>query len=154
MSQMGWYKFGCTATLIDAIDDGDFFALVGGGTAWRLVEVRVFQTGTTTLTMDGLLISRGTGSAGGVGATEREWQTNGPAPTVTCLTMPTTDVDTAGLNWQYPLGWNLLQEAIWPPIPEIMLPCIGTEDIGLHKITTTAHQDIGVGVIWEEYIGQ
>jgi hypothetical protein len=152
MSETGWYTFSASAENLTLLADaGDFFALIGGTTPWRLLEVRVFQRGTTTLTMDSILIHRGTAAAGGGALTEYEYNTSGPTATVAAVSLPTTDVGTD--DWQYRMGFNLLQEAHKLPIPKLWVPCKANDDIGITRATTTAHTGVGVEVVWEEYVG-
>lgn len=150
--ESGWHRFSASAENLTLLADaGDFFALIGGSTPWRLLSIRVFQRGTTTLTMDSLLVHRGVGAAGGTGLTEYEASTAGPAATVAAASLPTTDVGTD--DYQERMGWNLLQEAVWLPPPRYIIPCKANDDIGITRATTTAHTGVGVHAVWEEYIG-
>ena len=130
-------------------DTGDFFALIGGGTGYRLLELRVFQEDLTTLTMEALRIHRGTGGAGGTELPEYEYSGVGnAAPTVTAFSLPTTDVTTDDLSFY--MGWNMLQEAVWLPTPVLAIPCKGADDIGITTASTTAHTGVGVTAVWAE----
>lgn len=149
--ESGWYRFSVSMENITLSgDNGDFFGLLGSTTPWRLIELRVWQRGTTTLTMETLRINRGTLLAGGAGLTETEYSTAGPAPTVTGFSLPTTDV-TADLT--YRMGWNLLQDSVWLPTPRMVIPCKASDDIGVGRETTVAHTGVGCQAVWEEYIG-
>lgn len=152
MDGSGWFRFSATAENLTLLGDtGDFFQLVGGSTPWRLLEARIWQRGTTTLTMDTVRLHRGTGGAGGSALTEYEYATAGPAATVAALSLPTTDVSTD--DWIYRIGWNLLQEVVYLPIPRLWTPFKANDDLGIAKETTTAHTGVGVTVVWEEYVG-
>lgn len=152
MGDTGWFRFAANAENLTLLADaGDFFLLAGGTTPWRLLEVRVFQRGTTTVTMDSIRLHRGTAGAGGGAVTEFEYTTAGPAATVVATSLPTTDVGTD--DWEYRIGWNLLQEAVFLPIPELWVPFKANDDLGITRATTTAHTGVGVQVVWEEFIG-
>lgn len=149
--EKGWYQFVTTMENITTLGDvGDFFALIGSTTPWRLLELRVWQRGSTTLTMETLRISRGTAVAGGTGLTEHEYTTAGPTPSVTGVSLPTTD---ATADFVYRIGWNILQEAVWLPPPRQIIPCKVGDDIAIGKDTITVHTGVGVTAVWEEYIG-
>lgn len=148
----GWHRYAATAENLTLVaDTGDFFQLVGGSTPWRLLEVRVFQRGTTTLTMEVVRLHRGTGGSGGTALTEYEYRTAGPASTIAAASLPTTDVSTD--DWEYHLGWNMLQEAVFLPIPELWVPMKANDDLGIAQLTGTAHTGVGVTAVWEEYVG-
>ena len=149
--ESGWYRFTTHMENITlAADTGDFFGLLGSTTPWRLIELRIWQLGTTTLTMETIRISRGTLLAGGSGLTEYEYGTAGPSPTVTGFSLPTTDVTP---DLIYPMGWNLLQDTVWLPTPRMVIPCKANDDIGVGQFTGTAHTGVGCTAVWEEYIG-
>jgi len=149
---LGWHKFSANAENLTLLaDTGDFFQLVGGSTPWRLLEVTVFQRGTTTLTMETVRLHRGVSGAGGGTPTEHEYGTAGPAATVNATSLPTTDVSSD--DWVYRRGWNLLQEFVFLPIPELQVPFKANDDLGIAQETGTAHTGVGVQVVWEEYIG-
>lgn len=132
-------------------DSGDFFQMVGGTTPWILLGVRVFQRGTTSLTMDSCLLHRGTGGSGGTPLTEFEYGTAGPAATVACASLPTVDVGAD--DWQWRGGFNLLQELVKLPIPALWVPFKANDDLGITRATTTAHTGVGVQVEWAEFVG-
>lgn len=150
--ELGWHRFVASAENLTLLGDtGDFFQLVGGTTPYRVLEIKIWQRGSTTLTMETIRIHRGVGGSGGSALTEYEFGTAGPAATVAAASLPTTDVGTDDLI--YRTGWNLLQESVWLPVPRIIIPCKANDDIGIAKETTTAHTGVGVNVVWEEYIG-
>jgi len=150
---MGWYKFSASAENMTLLaDTGDFFNLEGVAVPYRVLEVRVWQRGTTTLTMETLLLRRGViVTPAGTAVTEREYNTIGPAPTVVARSLPTTDVATT--DWEYQLGWNLLQESHFLPIPKLQVPVGANVDFGVAQLTGTAHTGVGVTMVWEEFIG-
>lgn len=148
----GFFKFSVAMENITLLaDSGDFFQLVGSTVPWVLLEVRVFQRGSTTIAMDSLLLHRGVGGAGGTGLTEFEVTSAGPAPTVVAASLPTTDVGTD--DWQYRQGFNLLQEQVNLPIPELWVPFGANDDLGITRATTLAHTGVGVQVSWAEFVG-
>lgn len=149
----GFHVFSAAAENLTLLaDSGDFFLLAGGSTPWLLLEVRVFQRGTTTLTMDTILLHRGTGGAGGSALTEYEYRTAGPAATVAGTSLPTTDVSTD--DWQYRMGWNMLSnDAHFLPTPELWVPFKANDDLGITRASTTAHTGVGVQVSWAEFVG-
>lgn len=148
----GWHKFSVSMENITLLADaGEFFALIGGANPWLLLEVRVWQRGTTTLTVDTLIFRRGTGAAGGTGLTEYKYGTAGSVNTVTGVSLPTTDIVT--VDWEYKMGWNLLQEAVFLPTPELWLPGQAADDFAITRSTTTAHTGVGVQASWAEFIG-
>lgn len=152
MSNAGWYEFSAGVESITLLADaGDFFLLAGGTTPWRLLEVKIWQRALTAITMDSILLHRGTAGAAGGAITEYEYSTAGPAPTVTATSLPTTDVGTD--DWQYRDGWNLLQAWHYLPIPKLQPPFKANDDLGITRGTTVAHANVGVQVVWEEYIG-
>ena len=89
--------------------------------------------------------------AGGSALTEYEVGTAGPAATVACLSLPTTDVGTD--DWIGRQGWNLLQNQQDLPTPELWLPFKASDDLGLSQESGTAHTGVGVEVIWAEFTG-
>ncbi len=148
----GWHRFSTNAeNLTLEADTGDFFQLVGGTTPWRLLEVTVWQRGSTSLVMETLRFHRGTAGSGGSGTTAHEYGTSGPAATVTPASLPTSDVGTD--DWVYRRGWNLLQEAVILPIPKLQVPFKANDDLGIAQESGTAHTGVGVQVVWEEYVG-
>ena len=118
-----------------------------------MLEVEIFQRGTTTLTMETILLHRGTASAGGTGVTEYEFQTTSPSPTTLGFSLPTTDVGSATETWQLRRGFNLLQEAVHLPIPDLWVPVAASVDFGIAQMTGTAHTGVGVSITWAEFTG-
>ena len=152
MGSSGWFRFSAGAENLTLLADaGDFFQLVGGALPWRLLEVRVWQRGAATLAMDTIIFKRGTGGAGGTALTEHEFTTAGPAAVVAGASLPTTDV--TGVDWQYSMGWNRLQEAVFLPPPELWVPFKANDDLAITRATTTAYTGVGVQVVWEEFVG-
>ena len=151
---MSWHTYSASTPGITLLADvGDFFQLIGGANPWRLIECRVFQRALTAITMEVLTLTRDTGGSGGSGIVEYDYGgVDQPTPTTVCLTLPTTDV--AGpLDLEQHLGWNMLQEAVWLPTPQMYIPCRANDDIGISQITGTANVDVGVSVIWQEFTG-
>ena len=132
-------------------DTGDFFALIGATLPFLVLEVEVFQRGSTTLTMEVLRLHRGTGSAGGASLTERADRTTSPAADVAAASLPTTDATTD--DWEIFRGFNLLQEVVHLPIPELWLPVATNTDFAIAQATGTAHTGVGITVTWAEFTG-
>lgn len=131
-------------------DTGDIFNLQGATHAGRIVEVRVWQRGSTTLVMDTITMRRGViGTPGGGTLTERLWDVSDTSPAFTAYSLPTDDVGT--IDWEYSIGWNLLQEAVWLPTPELQLHLKLDDDFGIYTQASTAHTGVGVTVTWIEY---
>lgn len=148
----GWHTYTSSVENQTMLTDGsDFCALIGGANPYRILEVSVFQRGTTTLTMDVLIFKRGVAAAGGTAETVRKYTTTSPTATCVLNRIPTTDVGT--LDWEYKRGFNLLQEEYLLPIPKLQLPCKANDDFGIIQATTTAHTGVGVTIVWEEYTG-
>lgn len=152
MLSKGWHIFSTEAeNLTLAADTGDFFQLVGGALPWLLLELRVFQRGSTSLTVETLRLHRGTGGSGGSALTEYKYGTAGPAATVAGTSLPTTDVSTD--DWVYRMGFNLLQEAVFLPPPDLWVPFKTSDDLGVAQMTGTAHTGVGVNAVWAEFVG-
>ncbi len=131
-----------------AADNGDFGALIGtAGTGGLVHEIRVWQTGTTTLTMDQLRITRGTLAAGGAALVERDMDPTDTA-IYTGVQLPTTDVTA---DYELHMGWNLLQEFVWLPTPRIQLLLNDGDDLGIGREGTMAHTGVGFSITWEEW---
>ena len=130
-------------------DAGDFGLLAGTtGTRAKIHEVRVWQTGTTTLTLDVIRISRGSAGAGGGAMTEYDMDI-GDTAVLVATSLPTTDV--GSIDYQLHLGWNLLVEAVWLPTPDMQLVLNDGDDLGIGRVGTTAHTGVGFSVTWEEF---
>ena len=154
MSDIGWYKYSArVASMTLLADTGDIFNLEGNGTRpYRVLEARIWQSGTTALTMNSLAFRRGViVTAAGTAVTEKKYTTDGPAAVCVARSLPTTDVATD--DWDYGMGWNLLQEVVWLPTPEVYLPCNGAQDFGISQVEGIAHTKVGVQLVWEEYVG-
>lgn len=149
----GFYRYSATARNLTLLaDTGDFFALEGGADPYLILGVRVFQVGSTTLAMEDFRLHRGAGAAvAGTAVTEREYTTDGPAPTVTAYSLPTVDVGTD--DWEENVGFNNLQEVHILPIPELWIPCKIGDDFGLGNTSAVAHTGVGVTVQWAEFHG-
>ncbi len=134
-----------------ATDAGDFLLLTGiAGTRAKIHEIRVWQDGTTSLIMDGLRFSRGSGGSGGGSVTEHD-RDGGETAAIVVTSLPTTDV--ISIDYELHMGWNLLQEALWLPTPDQQLWLNDGDDLGIGRILTsaTAHVSVSVSVTWEEF---
>jgi hypothetical protein len=149
----GFYRYSATARNLTLVADaGDFFTLNGGADPYLILGVRVYQTGSATLAQADIRLHRGTTDAATGGAiTEREYTTDGPASTVTALSLPTTDVSTD--DWEEYVGFNNLQEIHVLPIPELWIPMKIGDNLGIANASSTAHTGVGVTVQWAEFHG-
>lgn len=148
----GFHVFSAAAENLTLLaDSGDFFQVVGGANPWILLQMKVWQRGSTTLVMDSLLLHRGTAGAGGSALTEYEHTPSGASATCVAASLPTTDVSTD--TWQHRQGFNLLQEAVNLEIPELWVPFAANVDLGVTRATTTAHTGVGVHISWAEFTG-
>ncbi len=134
----------------DADGTSALFVMTGGARAWRLLELTIFQVGTTTLTMEEVIIERGDTASGGTSQSVYSYNisdvaTTGVYSNATAITEATT------ITWQARRGWNMLQEFVWLPTPEIQLPVEVGDDVQVILGSSTAHTGIGVNVVWEEY---
>lgn len=149
----GFYVYTATADDLTLLaDTGDIFALLGGADPYLILEVQIYQRGSTTLDMESMRLHRGAGAAVVGGAlTEYEHTADGPAATVTALSLPTVDV--ASDDWSRNFGFNNLQGAHLLPTPEMMLPCKIGDDFGIGNLSAVAHTGVGVSVTWAEFHG-
>lgn len=148
----GWHVYSASIEIPVLIaDTGDFFQLRGGGddVPWKLLELGVFQRGTPNLTMETIRVHRGVGGSGGTALTEYEFATTGPTPTVAAFSLPTGDV--ASNNLIHFHGWNMLQELLILPTPELQAPFGGNDHLGINQQSGTAHTNVGVRAMWAEF---
>ncbi len=147
----GYYQYTATVDNLTLLaDTGDFLLLAGGANPWWLIEAKIFQRGSTTLTQEVIRFHRGTAGSGGGALTEHEWAIDGPTSLTLATSLPTMDVGTD--DWVYHEGWNILQQAIVLPIPEMQLPFQGSDDLGIAQMTGIAHTGVGVTVTWQEVV--
>ncbi len=130
-------------------DAGDFGLLVGtAGTRALIHEIRVWQTGGTTLVMDVVRISRGSAGAAGSALTEHDMDI-GDTAVLVATSLPTTDV--GSIDYQLHVGWNLLQELVWLPTPRQQLVLNDGDDLGIGRVGAVGHTGVGFSVTWEEF---
>lgn len=129
-------------------DTGDFLQLRNGaGVICRIHEIRVWQESDTTLAMNTVRIQRGVGGSAGTGTSEDEMDIVSPASAATAFTLPTTDVGTLDLTIQ--CGWNILQEFVWLPTPDIQIHLAASDELGL-SLRVADTLTIGASIWWEE----
>lgn len=147
MGQTYTYQAGTNS--IAVTDTGDFFQLRNGTNALvELKSIRVFQTSDTTLAMNAVNIIRGDTGAGGVAMVEHEYgNITGPTAVAAALSLATTDVTNADLSFWG--GWNILQEFVWLPTPELQIELVRSDHLGL-ALAVADTLTIGVNVIWDE----
>ena len=146
------YSANATGVTVTTVSGDNTFVLLGGGNQYVIHEIRVWQTGTTTLTMEEIIIERGIGAAigNGTGVTEYENDVDDNVQN-TMYVWGTTSVEPTPITFEIRGGWNMLQEWVWLPTPDIQLFCQGTDDIGISFESTTAHTNVGCQITWQEF---
>lgn len=133
----------------------DFFQLRTPSSGYRLevIELRLFQTSSTTLAMYAIQIARGTGTITNTGTatTIYEWDTGGQGGQGVGGTNQTTLDNLGSLNLAYFVGWNILQEFVWLPTPKYPLIMRAGEKMSLSFITGANLSGLGGNIVWEEY---
>ena len=136
------------ALTLSVTDNGDFLQLRNTTNSLALIhEIRVSQTSTTTLAMNVIRITRGSGGAAGTALTEREYDTAGQTPVVAAFSLPTTDVGSA--DFIYAGGWNVLQEWVYLPPPEHRIPLKSSQHLSV-SLLNSATFTIHCQAVWEE----
>lgn len=131
-------------------DISQFFQLRGAaGAVAEVLEVRVWQTSDVSLAVNAIHFERGTGGAGGTDRANDEYVTDFPTALFDAFdTAPSTEVTTVDLNIR--VGWNILQEMVWLPTPEIQIWLKEEDDLALSLVTTDT-LTMGYTVSWREY---
>ncbi len=106
----------------------------------------------TSLELNTVQVRRGSsGGTGGSGFTEGAMDGNAPTSVCTAAGLPTGNVGTFDLLLY--MGWNILQEFVWLPPPELALTfAAGTShmvSISL-RVAPSAAMTTGVSIFWEE----
>lgn len=141
-------KYQTTASGLSVSDTGDFFQLRNAAAVvCYILEIRVWQTSDTDLAMNGIKFHRGASGAGGTGLTEYEWDVSGIAASATAFSLPTSDVSADDLDLRY--GWNILQELVLLPPPNLSWRLAASDDMGLALVNADT-LTVGCTVIWEE----
>lgn len=142
--------FQVSANNLSVTDNGDFIQLrMGSTTKAQILEIRVWQESDLTITaMHTLRIQRGAGGAVGSALTEREYDIAGAGPVATAFSLPTTDVGT--LDFDLHAGWNILQEFVWLPTPELQLPLAASDHLGV-SLRVNDTLTIGASITWVEF---
>lgn len=137
-----------SASALAVVDGGDFFQLRNTTARSVLIHaVHVSQTSDLSITaMQFVNIRRGVGGLAGTGLDEWENDVSGVAAGATAFSLPTTDVGTA--DWDAFFGWNILQEFVWLPTPEMRLKLKASDHLGIAIISDTL--TVNVTVFWEE----
>ncbi len=150
----GFHRYEASASGLTLLaDTGDIVQMIGGANPWLLLEVKVWQTGSTTLAMEDLRLIRVAGSsgAGGSALTEHEYSPSGPAATVAVTSLPTTDMGGTP-NLDIGLPFNNLQYAHELLTPELWIPCAIGTDMAIGNQGAIAHTGVGLRVVWAEFI--
>ena len=151
---IGWRRFSANVDDLSLLaDTGDFFQMRHGGTEARarLLELSIFQRGSTTLVGETIRIVRGTVALSGSVVTAHKYGTTSPAADTAIRSLPTNDV--SSVDFEYFVEWKLLDEALLIPTTELHVPMVTGATIGIGKETTTAHTGVGVQIVWEEFTG-
>lgn len=143
-------KYTSSAESMTITDATQFFQLRGAtGATAEILEIRVFQTSDTSLAMNAIHFERGTAGAGGTTPTPDEWSPDGPAAIyVAAHTGPSGEVGT--VDWNYRQGWNILQEFVWLPTPEIQIYLKQDDDLALSLVTADS-LTMGYTITWIEF---
>lgn len=133
---------------------GDVFQLRNGSTRRvEILEIRMGQTTLTDLEQLAIALNRGSGGAGGSALTERAFLSTMPTATATAHsdnTDFTTDVGT--LDFDYGDVWNILQNYVWLPTPEIKIVLEASDHFAIALDTgPSAAISLTVNVIWREF---
>ena len=138
-----------TSGVTSLADTGDWFQLRNGASCIvEILEIRVFQHVETDIQLNGIRLARGVGGAAGTGLTEYDYDVNNPAPVATAFSLPTTDVGT--LDLEIRCGWNILQEFVWLPTPEIQIILHASDHLGIAPIVADAIAGVGCSITWQE----
>lgn len=133
---------------------GDIFQLRNSTSrTLRIIEIRIGQTNITALENLAVQLVRGTGGSTGTALTEYEWNVDGPAATATAASRATsfgTEVDSGGVDLDYGAVWNILQEFVWLPTPDLELIIPPSFDLGIGISVPNASTSINVNVVWQE----
>lgn len=144
-------KYSIARSGITTVDGGDFFQLRNTtGRKVKILSLYVFQVVGTTLLMPGARITRGVGGAGGTARTTSimSLDPTDAAAGMTAFELPTTDVGT--VTWEGLRGWNILQEFVYLPIPDIQVPMAASDHLGIGTLTTGSIANVGIMIDWEE----
>ena len=132
-------------------DNGDFGVLTNGSGVFMFIhEIRIQQRDSPTLAMETIRITRGTaGGTGGTNETTYNYDILNPTAGGVLARLPTVDV--SGSDLQLLVGWNLLQEFVWLPTPQMRLHMAISDRIGIGKLGTTSITGFSVQCTWEEF---
>ena len=129
---------------VTVTNGNDFFGLRGGAGVLSIIkEIRVFQTNVTDLEMLAIVIARGSA------LTDYPNDTNSPASARTGHSNPGTNM--GSIDWNYFTGWNLLQDMIWLPTPQLQLILKPADELSLSLANSpAASTTIGFTISWDE----
>jgi hypothetical protein len=137
----------------------DFFQLRNPtGIRAEILEISVFQTGSTALAMNAIRLLRGTGGTGGTSiTTEYSLDTAGVAPgsNIDPYTNSggafSANVGASTTTLIYFVGWNTLQAAVWLPTPKFPLVLRPSDQLGLSLNVSATISGVGVNIVLELY---
>ena len=144
-------KYSIARSGITTVDGGDFFQLRNiAGRSVKILSLYVFQVVGTTLFLPGVRATRGVGGAAGTDRTSSimSLDPTDAAAGMTAFELPTTDVGT--VTWEALRGWNILQEFVYLPIPEIQVPMAASDHLGIGTLTTGSLTNVGIMIDWVE----
>ncbi len=134
---------------------GDFFQLRNESTDRRaeVLEIRFGQTTLTSLEILRYAFNIGTNGGGGSALAERSYLSDHPAAACEALsdnTDFTTDVTAS--TFEYGGVWNVLQEFVWLPTPEIKIILEPGSNLGIAlDDAPSGSASMTCNVIWREY---
>lgn len=137
-----------------AITGAGNFALFANGASVisRILEIRVWQSNIIVLEQAPIMLERGTtGGSGGTDVGADKMDTNSPNAGATVSDSATAITDVATIDWSKPLGWNMVQEAVWLPTPETHLILKPSDGLGISLLATPdGSTTIGWSIDWTE----
>ena len=149
MRSIGLYSVSGKALSVSSADD--ILQLRGAVTVNCLIhEIRLWQTSDTTLAMNSVRIRRGSSGATGtdLSADEDKYVVAGASQAASAFSLPGSNVGSPSFDLH--CGWNILQEFVWLPTPEIRLALHGVDMLSV-SLLNTATLTMGCSVTWEEF---
>lgn len=129
----------------------DFFQLRNpGGVRVELLELRVFQTGSTAIMNHSLLLLVGTGGSGGTALTEYEIDTVGSDAVATAHSNAGGITSISTFTLMASLWWVNIHETVWFPTPSFPGLLRPGQQFAV-AIGTGQPTFVGISLVWEEY---
>lgn len=155
MASLSAHQYSARDASLNISTTGDVFQLVNGSTrTLRIMEVRIGQTNLTSLELLALQFVVGTGGGTGTGLTEYEWNADGPAATAAAASRQTgfvSQVASVGQTLDYGVVWNILQEFVWLPHPDLEIIVPPSTNFAWSLGTTPSGPvSFDYNVVWQE----